>query len=228
MFAQVVNDYKQKMQRLGKLFSADGYGLFSAGRPGGATGVFQTARDSGMIERSTRRSVGGSVPKDYHGMAADVRALTTYVKLLRAGEGVLREASRLLALYDLMPGQFGVLEALYEAGPQQPSVLAHRMLRTAPELNAIVGGLRKRRLVRRQPAGNKRASATIVLTPKGRNLVRSVLPGHGATIVSIMARLGAREQETLGNLCSKLGRPSFSPSAKPAKAPSRRARSRRR
>lgn len=171
------------------------------------------------------------MPKPYRGLAADARALTAYVKLLRAGEGVLRESSRCLALYDLTPSQFGVLESLYEAGPQNPTELEHGTLRASGNLAALVEGLRNRSLVRRSAARQKRRAAAVALTPKGRNLVRSVLPGHGAAIISAMNRLSPREQETLGQLCRKLSAPATSPSspdAKPAAAAPGRRRSPRR
>lgn len=169
------------------------------------------------------------MPKRYPGLAADARALTAYVKLLRAGEGVVRESSRLLALYDLSPNQFGLLENLYQAGPRDSVELESGILGTRANASALVEGLRKRGLVRRDGRGRAGRQASVALTPKGRNLVRSVLPGRGAAIVSVMARLSAREQETLGRLCQKLGTPpaaSF-PHAKPPSASARRARSRR-
>ena len=169
------------------------------------------------------------MPKQYRGIAADARALAAYVKLLRAGEGVFGEASRFLALYNLTPGQFAVLGSLYETGPRNPSEIEGQILRASGKLSAVVEGLRKRTLVRRKPHGRGAGSATVALTPKGRNLVRSVLPGHGAAIISVMDRLSPREQETLGHLCQKLGvSPSVSmPRAKAQSTPLRRARSRR-
>ena len=149
--------------------------------------------------------------KAYKGMAADARALAAYVKLLRAGESVSRETTRPLALYDLTPSQFGVLEALYNAGPQCLSDLARRILKTSGNLTVVVENLEKRRLVRRKAGGRDRRFITVALTAKGRNLVRSLAPGHAAGIVAIMSRLSATEQEALGKLCGKLGATNAAP-----------------
>jgi MarR family transcriptional regulator, 2-MHQ and catechol-resistance regulon repressor len=165
------------------------------------------------------------VSKQSSGLAADARALSTYVKLLRAGEGVLRESSRLLALYDLTPTQFGVLESLHQAGRQDLPGLAQGLLRSSGDLSAAVEALRKRGLIRRGAGARDRRSASIALTPKGRNLVQSVLPGHGAAIVGVMARLSPREQEALSRLCQKLGHPAARSAAKPAGRGRGRARS---
>lgn len=138
-------------------------------------------------------------------MEADARAFTSYVKLLRAGENALREAARPLALYDLTPGQFGVLEALYQGGPQSSSELARRILKGSGNLALVVANLQKRRLVRRSAGGRDRRSATVALTAKGRNLVTTISPGYAAAIVAVMGRLSPGEQEKLGALCGKLG-----------------------
>jgi MarR family 2-MHQ and catechol resistance regulon transcriptional repressor len=157
-----------------------------------------------MIKRQSFLLRGIFVAKGYKGMAADARALAAYVKLLRAGEDISREATRPLALYNLTPSQFGVLEALYNAGPQSLTDLARRILKTSGNLTVVVENLEKRRLVRRKPGSRDRRVITVALTPKGRALVGSLSPGHAAAIVGIMARLSAAEQEALGKLCAKL------------------------
>lgn len=163
------------------------------------------------------------MPTRREGIRADARALASYVKLMRASETVLREAARPLALYGLTPGQFGVLEALYDAGPQPVSELARRVLIFEDGLGAAVAHLGKRGLVRRasgRGAGARRGvragrgshASRIALTAKGRNLAGSISAGYAAAIVSMMKRLSPREQDALGALCSKLG---------PARAPRR-------
>jgi len=144
------------------------------------------------------------VPRRYPGITADARAFACYVKLLRAGDGVLREVARPLALYDLTHSQFAVLDALYQGGAQSLSELARRILKSGGNLTLVVANLQKRRLVRRSP-GRDRRFATIALTPKGRNLVRSISPGYAAAIAGVMNRLSPREQEALAVLCGKLG-----------------------
>lgn len=138
-------------------------------------------------------------------MEADARAFTSYVKLLRAGENVLHEAARPLALYELTPGQFGILEALYQGGPQGLTELARRILKSSGNLTLVAANLQKRRLVRRSARGRDRRLATIALTAKGRNLVATISPGYAAAIVTVMSRLSPTEQEKLGALCGKLG-----------------------
>ncbi len=137
-------------------------------------------------------------------MRSDARALAAYVKLLRAGEGALAEATRPLALYNLTPIEFVVLEALGEGGSQSLENLGRRVLRGSGDLSGAVANLAKRGLVRRKPARGRGSEETVALAPKGRILLRSILPGYATSVVAVMGHLSAREQETLGELCSKL------------------------
>lgn len=143
--------------------------------------------------------------KRYSGMTADARALATYVKLLRAGENAMRESSRILALYDLTPGQFAVLEAIHQAGPLTLAELGETVLESGESLALAAEKVGRGGLVRRR--GNRKSArlSALSLTPKGRILVGSIMPGHGAAIIEVMARLSPKEQETLGRLCQKLG-----------------------
>ncbi len=150
------------------------------------------------------------MPKQRAGIRADARALASYVKLMRASETVLREAARPLALYGLTPGQFGVLEALYDAGPQSLSQLAGGVLIFEDGLPVAVAQLSKRGLVRGVSRSGGQASrggaaARIALTAKGRNLAASISAGYATAIVSVMSRLSPREQNALGALCGRLG-----------------------
>ena len=142
--------------------------------------------------------------KAYRGMKSDARALAAYVKLLRAGEGVLAEATRPLALYNLSPVQFAVLEALGQGRPQTLENLGRRVLRGSSDLGAVVANLSKRRLVRRKPGHGRNQQEMVALAPKGRILLRSILPGYATAVVAVMNRLSASEQELLGALCSEL------------------------
>ena len=133
------------------------------------------------------------------------RALAAYVKLLRASESVQAEAMRSLAEEDITPSQFAVLEALYHVGPMCLSVLADKILKTSGNLTMVVGNLEKRGLVTRQQSTHDRRFVSAAITDKGKKLIARIFPEHATRIVDLMNRLTPREQETLGELCRKLG-----------------------
>lgn len=136
------------------------------------------------------------------------RALAAYVKLLRASESVQSEAMRSLAEEDITPSQFAVLEALYHVGPMCLSVLADKILKTSGNLTMVIGNLEKRGLVTRQQSSEDRRFVSAAITEKGKKLISRVFPGHAARITDLMNRLTPREQDTLAELCRKLGKSS--------------------
>ena len=141
----------------------------------------------------------------YRGTPTEVRALSTYIRLMRASDTVHTIATRDLAQYDLTASQFAVLEALYHIGPMCLSELAAKILKTSGNLTMVVSNLEKRGLAVRRQGANDRRFVTAEITEKGRQLIRQMFPEHVKEIVNIMRRLTPAEQATLGRLCRKLG-----------------------
>lgn len=144
--------------------------------------------------------------RHFHGTPRQERALSAYVKLLRASETVHSEATRTLAGEGLSASQFAVLEALYHVGPMCLSELAHKILKTSGNLTMVVGNLEKGGLVTRQQSAEDRRFVGVAITERGRKLMARVFPVHLERIVELMNRLSPAQQDELGRLCRKLGR----------------------
>jgi len=147
-----------------------------------------------------------TMSRHFHGTPRQERALSAYVKLLRASETVHSEATRTLAGEGLSASQFAVLEALYHVGPMCLSELADKILKTSGNLTMVVGNLQKNGLVTRQPSAEDRRFVSVVITEKGRKLMARVFPVHLELIVELMSRLSPAKQDELGRLCRKLGK----------------------
>ncbi len=145
------------------------------------------------------------MPRHFHGTSRQERALSAYVKLLRASETVHAEATRSLAGSGLSSSQFAVLEALYHVGPMCLSDLAHKILKTSGNLTMVVGNLEKRGLVTRQQSAQDRRFVSVAITEKGRKLMARIFPVHLARIVELMDRLSPAQQDELARLCRQLG-----------------------
>jgi MarR family 2-MHQ and catechol resistance regulon transcriptional repressor len=143
--------------------------------------------------------------RHFHGTPREERALSAYVKLLRASETLHAEATRSLAAEELSPSQFAVLEALYHVGPLCLTELAHKILKTSGNLTMVVGNLEKRGLVARRRSAEDRRFVAVAITDKGRKLMARIFPAHLRRIVELMGRLRPAQQEELGRLCRKLG-----------------------
>jgi MarR family 2-MHQ and catechol resistance regulon transcriptional repressor len=144
--------------------------------------------------------------RHFHGTPRQERALSAYVKLLRASETVHSEAARTLAWEGLSTSQFAVLEALHHVGPLCLSDLAHKILKTSGNLTMVVGNLEKSGLVTRQQSAEDRRFVSVAITEKGRKLMGRVFPVHLERIVALMNRLSPAQQDELGRLCRKLGK----------------------
>jgi MarR family transcriptional regulator, 2-MHQ and catechol-resistance regulon repressor len=133
-------------------------------------------------------------------------SLVTYVKLMRAANAARSFAARSLAGTKLTLTQFAVMEALYHLGPMSLSEIAQKVLTTGGNLTMVVGNLEKVGLARRQQSPEDRRVLIVVLTAKGKSLIRQVFPRHAAAIVEFLNVLAPEEQMRLGELCRKLGR----------------------
>ncbi len=144
--------------------------------------------------------------RHFHGTPRQERALSAYVKLLRASDTLHAEAMRSLSDEGLSPSQFGVLEALYHIGPMCLTDLAHKILKTSGNLTLVVGNLEKRGLVTRQQQSHDRRFVRVAITEKGRKLMARIFPAHLEQIVEFMERLSPAQQDELGRLCRQLGK----------------------
>lgn len=139
------------------------------------------------------------------GRSQERQALNTYVKLMRAANTARNVAARQLGDSGLTLTQFAVLEALYHLGPMSLTDIAQKVLTTGGNLTMVVGNLEKQGLAKRQPCPEDRRVLIVVLTSKGKTLIRGLFPEHAAAIIEFMNALSEAEQKSLGDLCRKLG-----------------------
>jgi MarR family 2-MHQ and catechol resistance regulon transcriptional repressor len=133
-------------------------------------------------------------------------ALNSYVKLMRAANSARNVAARHLGDTGLTLTQFAVLEALYHLGSMSLTDIAQKVLTTGGNLTMVVGNLEKQGLAKRQRCPEDRRMLIVVLTAKGKALIRGLFPHHAAAIVDFMNTLSPDEQKSLGDLCRKLGK----------------------
>ncbi len=132
-------------------------------------------------------------------------ALATYVRLIRAANAARNHAASHLGSTGLTLTQFAVLEALYHLGPMSLSDIAQKILTTGGNLTMVVGNLEKTGLAHRQKCPEDRRQFIVVLSTKGKALIRKIFPEHAAAITEFMAALSPARQEQLGDLCRELG-----------------------
>jgi len=141
----------------------------------------------------------------FRGNSKEVRALSTYVKLMRAAESLTARVHKHLSSAGLTVSQFGVLEAIYHLGPLSQKDLGHKILRSSGNITMVIDNLEKRRLVRREREALDRRIFNVHLTPEGQKLIAGIFPSHAALIANELGVLSASDQKILGDLCKKIG-----------------------
>jgi MarR family 2-MHQ and catechol resistance regulon transcriptional repressor len=131
-------------------------------------------------------------------------ALATYVRLTRAANAARNHAASHLGSTGITLTQFAVLEALYHLGPMSLSDIAKKILTTGGNLTMVVSNLEKLDLAHRQTCPGDRRQFIVVLSSKGKALIRKIFPEHAAAITEFMAALSPVQQEQLGDLCREL------------------------
>ena len=141
----------------------------------------------------------------YRGEQRAVRALDTWIKLVRCTAAVQARLDAWIRAQGVTPSQFGLLEALFHLGPQEPCDLGPKLLTSRPNVVLIVDQLEQRGLVRRAPVAGDKRRVLVALTPAGRRLTEKLFEKHVERVVETFAPLAPAEQEALAALCKRLG-----------------------
>lgn len=153
-----------------------------------------------------KRARGPSVAAETEGKgsADQIRAFGAFIKLCRATWSLTSRVAASLP-GEITFAQFAVLEALGTLGPMNQRTIAQKILRSSASVNVVVDNLERRGLVKRTRSKIDRRNVEVRLTPKGKELMREVLPAYVRTVESEFSILTEEEQEELGRLCRILG-----------------------
>ena len=146
------------------------------------------------------------MPTHYSGNRAELRTLDTFIKLTRCTNSLLGRLAERNTVGDLTWSQFAVLEALYHLGPLTQGEISTKVLKSGSNITTVIDNLERDGLVRRERDAQDRRVIHVHLTEAGTRKVEAVFPGHVVALVEEFKVLSASEQETLGELCKKLGK----------------------
>lgn len=146
------------------------------------------------------------MPTHYSGTRAEMRTLDTFIKLTRCTNSVLARLAERNSIADLTYSQFAVLEAIYHLGHMTQGEISTKVLKSGSNMTTVIDNLERDGLVRRERDAKDRRVIHVHLTETGTGKIEAVLPGHVTALVEEFKVLSASEQETLGELCKKLGK----------------------
>ena len=146
------------------------------------------------------------MPTHFTGTRAEMRTLDTFIKLTRCTNSLFARLSERNTLGDITPSQFAVLESLYHLGSMNQGEVSTKVLKSGSNMTTVIDNLERDGLVRRERHEKDRRVINVHLTEAGKKKVEAVLPGHIAALVDEFSVLSASEQQTLAELCKKLGK----------------------
>jgi len=142
----------------------------------------------------------------FTGSSAETRTLDSFIKLTRCTNSLFARLSDRNTLGSLTVSQFAVLEALYHLGSLTQGEVSQKVLKSGSNITTVIDNLERLGLVVRQRDAEDRRVIHVHLTEAGSARLETVLPGHVAALVDEFSVLSAEEQETLAELCKKLGK----------------------
>jgi len=153
-----------------------------------------------MNRTSEPPRTNGKRPAEEPGARANV---SLWVRLLESHNLMLSEVRRRLAEDCTMP-RFDLLANLEREDGQTLAALSRRMLVTAGNLTGLVDRAERDGVVERRADPSDRRLSRVYLTPKGRELITSLLPLHASHISELLGGLEANDRRELRRLLGKL------------------------
>jgi DNA-binding MarR family transcriptional regulator len=140
-------------------------------------------------------------------MTADATlALSVWVRLLKAHGLVLRQVRRRLPARVTLP-QFDVLAQLHRRSDGMTAgELTRELLVTPGNVTGVVDRLERLGLVLRRPVPEDRRAVRVVLTARGRDLMRRAIPRHGRDLEDILSGVPASDLTRLRRLLGRFNR----------------------
>ena len=142
---------------------------------------------------------------NYKGTKKEIRALDTYIKLIRASDSVTSRINTSLSAVGLTESQFNVLDALYHLGSLSQRELGRKLLKSGGNITMVIDNLEKTGLVERRKVKEDRRQYRIYLTRKGKERIGKIIPQQVKLILKEMKILNESEQIELQRLCKKIG-----------------------
>lgn len=126
--------------------------------------------------------------------------------LTAAQHEVFQQLSDRLAPYGITPGQYGVLNYLWETGQASPKELAQELSLENSTISGVLDRMQKKGLINRLLDPNDRRSIRVILTPKGSALESDVLRVIDEVNAQVLSQFDPHTSETLLHCLQKIGR----------------------
>jgi len=141
----------------------------------------------------------------HKGTIAEIRALNTWLKMVRAMNRIKPLIEGHLQHEGLTPAQFGVLEILYHLGPLCQKQISEKQLTSAGNITMVVNNLIKLDLVKKDRDPVDKRYYKVGLKDRGVRKIKTVFLKHAAIITDVFSVLNNAEHSQLSKLSKKIG-----------------------
>lgn len=130
---------------------------------------------------------------------ADIKAISDFVSLLRAGSDISDSLDKLLAQHNLLQGRWWVLVLLMREDnlTSSPSELAEKAGVTKASMTGFIDGLEREGLVLRLMDTLDRRKFLIKLTPAGEKKLDEVMPDYYGKVKLLMSCLTTDQRDAM-------------------------------
>jgi DNA-binding MarR family transcriptional regulator len=134
------------------------------------------------------------------------------IELLRTAETLWNASRVFFERWDLSPSQFNVLNLLHDRANGCTQVeLSRELIMHRSNVTGLVDRLESRRLLRRTDSQTDRRAFNVVLTPKGKKLIESILPHYHEAAEAVWGTMSANramqlvaELQSVSNIAEKI------------------------
>ena len=131
-------------------------------------------------------------------------ALDAFIGIKRTNEMLNQAVRKDVAQHGLKVNEFAVLELLYHKGPQVTQDIKEKILVANSSTTYIIDKLCEKGLTYRQAWDQDKRVIYTHLTPKGHDLIVSIVPSHQEMITNLFTHLSDQEIQTLKLLLKKM------------------------
>ena len=132
------------------------------------------------------------------------RSLNAFVGLNRTIDTLTNIVAKDAKRHDLNITEFGVLELLFNKGPQPVQRIRSRVLIASSSITYVVDCLERKQLVQRQRDAQDKRVTLVRLTETGQSLMEEIFPTHAQIITDSFSMLTDDELTTLQHVLKKL------------------------
>ncbi|MCE5038796.1 MarR family winged helix-turn-helix transcriptional regulator [Staphylococcus auricularis] len=132
------------------------------------------------------------------------RSLNAFVGLNRTIDTLTNIVAKDAKRHDLNITEFGVLELLFNKGPQPVQRIRSRVLIASSSITYVVDCLERKQLVQRQRDAQDKRVTLVHLTETGQSLMEEIFPTHAQIITDSFSMLTDDELTTLQHVLKKL------------------------